>query len=233
MLLVDTSESEDSVKFQCTNENSQIYMFMVMPEYGTTLFDMFDAKRGTFTSQSIYSLGVQLLNILEQIHAAGFVFNDLKLDNLMFDASADKRKIKKSDGDIFEHNNVNIIDFGFATPYLKEDGRTHVKKTHLESFRGNLVFSSLNQLKFQSTSRRDDLISLFYLMVYLFKQGQMPGINLAEGYDQTELFKTLFQVRQTQTSKELCFGNTQGLKEFKREVFSYHFADEPNYDKLR
>ena len=66
-------------------------MFIVMPEYGTTLDDMFNARKGDFSSQSIYSLGIQLLNILEQIHAAGFVFNDLKLDNLMFDASTDKR----------------------------------------------------------------------------------------------------------------------------------------------
>lgn len=206
---------------------------MIMPRYGSTLYDIFEARRGVFTNESIYSLGIQLLNMLEQIHTAGYVFNDLKLDNLMFDANIDSRKIKKSDDDIFINNNVNIIDFGFATRYLEEDNESHVKKTTLDSFRGNLVFSSMNQLKFHTTSRRDDLISLFYLMVYMFKQGQLPGVNLVENYDPTEQFKLIFEARKTQTSKDLCFGNTKGLKEFKREVFSYHYADQPKYDKLR
>ena len=204
-----------------------------MPQYGSTLYDIFEARRGNFSNESVYSLGIQLLNVLEQIHNAGYIFNDLKLDNLMLENSVDCRKIKKSDGDIFLNNNVNIIDFGFATQYLEEDEKTHVKKTILDSFRGNLVFSSMNQLKFHSTSRRDDLISLFYLMVYLFKQGQLPGVNLVENYDPTEQFKLIFEARKNQTSKDLCFGNTKGLKEFKREVFSYHYADCPNYDKLR
>lgn len=36
-----------------------------------------------------------------------------------------------------------------------------------------------------------------------------------------------------QTSKDLCFGNTRQLIKFKREVFSYHFEDTPDYQKLR
>lgn len=44
-------------------------------------------------------------------------------------------------------------------------------------FRGNLEMASLNQLKFYTTSRRDDLISLFYLLVYMLKEGNLPGIS--------------------------------------------------------
>ena len=44
-------------------------------------------------------------------------------------------------------------------------------------FRGNMEFASPNQMKFYTTSRRDDLISLFYLMIYMLKRGQMPGFN--------------------------------------------------------
>ena len=62
-------------------------------------------------------------------------------------------------------------------------------KTKKETFHGNVVFSSLNQLKFHATSRRDDLISLFYLLIYLLKQGNMPGVPIEEGFDVRKIFK--------------------------------------------
>jgi len=55
-----------------------------MPRMHMNLQTFFD-KRKEFSDKSIYSLGIQLLNIFEQIHEAGFVYNDLKLDNLMID----------------------------------------------------------------------------------------------------------------------------------------------------
>ena len=91
---------------------------MVMPKYGATLQDLFEERKGQFSAASIYSLGIQVLNILEQMHQAGYIFNDLKLDNLLFDAGVKTEDLKTSEGDIFDQQNVNIIDFGFVSPYL-------------------------------------------------------------------------------------------------------------------
>ena len=46
--------------------------------------------------------------------------------------------------DIFATNNINLIDFGYATPYLSENSKIHVKKTKLYEFEGSIIFSSLN-----------------------------------------------------------------------------------------
>lgn len=73
--------------------------------------------------------------------------------------------------DIFDKYELSIVDFGFATPFVDKNGNDHIEKTNVNAFRGNLVFSSLHQLKFKTTSRRDDMISLFYLLVYLLKNG--------------------------------------------------------------
>ena len=171
-------------------------MYVVMPRLGMNLHELFNKKNGSFTEESIYSLGIQLLNILEKVHRAGFIFNDLKLDNLLLDFDADVKQLKKDvDTDIFSTNNINIIDFGFATPFLKEDGTTHVKKSMVDYFRGNLIFSSMNQLKFHTTSRRDDLISVFYILVYLLKQGNMPGIELENDYDPNQVFNEIKETR--------------------------------------
>ena len=88
------------------------------------------------------------MDIFEQIHAAGYVFNDLKLDNLLFDVGIDKEYLMTTDDNIFEKHAVHIIDFGFATRYLHRGSREHLSKKLLDVFRGNIEFSSLNQMRF-------------------------------------------------------------------------------------
>ena len=61
----------------------------------------------------------------------------------------------------------------------------------------------------------------------------MPGIKLKENYDLDKEFKKILKVRQNQTSSDLCSDNTKHLYTFKKEIFSYHFKDKPNYEKLR
>ena len=110
--------------------------------------------------------------ILKNIHEAGFVYNDLKLDNLLFDFDLmNVEDLNTTNIDIFEKMNINIIDYGFATPYLEKLTKRHIIVSNIGTFRGNIVFSSVNQLNFKTTSRRDDIISLFYLLIYLLHDG--------------------------------------------------------------
>lgn len=144
---------------------------------------------------------MQLLNVLEQVHSAGFVFNDLKLDNILLDSSSFKYKmgdLVNTKTDIFGALGVRLIDFGFATEFLDRKTGSLKNKERLDLFRGNIIFSTANQLKFHSTGRRDDVISLFYLLVYLFKKGEMPclpkGTN-APDLDKIDLFKVVSKAR--------------------------------------
>lgn len=108
-----------------------------------------------------------------------------------------------------------------------------MEKHRLQIFRGNMEFASLNQMSFQSTSRRDDFISLFYLLVYILKKGQVPNYTINYDGNKNSEFKKILEMRKIEEPKDLCFDNTQGLAEFHSEVFSYRFKDEPRYDYLR
>ena len=63
----------------------------------------------------INQIGIQLLNIFQKLHSIGYVFNDLKADNLCI-------------GDYGETNPklIKIIDFGLCSRYLDHNGN-HVK----------------------------------------------------------------------------------------------------------
>ena len=82
--------------------------------------------------------------MLEFVHDAGYVYNDLKLDNLMFDYCQDIKGLALADHDFFQTINVNLIDFGYSTSYLRKNSNEHIAKKMVDVFRGNIYFSSLS-----------------------------------------------------------------------------------------
>ena len=55
---------------------------------------------------------------------------------------------------MIEHKNndkkfeVVLIDYGFATNYLEKNGKHLIQDKEVDLFRGNIMFASLNQLRF-------------------------------------------------------------------------------------
>ena len=156
-----------------------------MPRLGTNLEVDFELRKHMVPKASVYSLGIKILAVLECVHETGFVFNDLKLDNLMVEYADRLPRPSKMQSiaidpesiDIYEECTINLVDYGFASTYLDET-KKHLPKAEVSTFRGNLIFGSLNQLYFNLTSRRDDLISLCYLLIYMLNRGNIPGIEV-------------------------------------------------------
>ena len=69
-----------------------------------------------------------------------------------------------------DKQHVVLIDFGFAEKYIDKND-IHISDIELkDSFRGNILFSSLEQMQFKTTSRKDDLVSLCYMIMYLLNE---------------------------------------------------------------
>ena len=88
----------------------------------------------------------------------------------------DAKRLETTEADIFKSIDISLVQRDFVTPYLNLNTREHIPNSKVDIFHGNIVFSSLHQLQFQTTSRRDDIISLCYLIIYLLQDGVMPGI---------------------------------------------------------
>lgn len=67
-----------------------------------------------FSSKTIASIGIKLVEIMKKIHLAGFTYNDLKLDNILV---GDHENTEKS------LSEIRVIDFGFAARYRTKSGK--------------------------------------------------------------------------------------------------------------
>lgn len=97
-----------------------------------------------------------MLDTVESFHKSGYIHNDIKPDNFRIKA-----------------NNFYIVDFGIAKSYKKEDG-THVSEGEKKGIKGTPVFTSINSHQGNALSRRDDLESLAYTLMYILQKGALP-----------------------------------------------------------
>ena len=95
----------------------------------------------------------QLIHRCEILHETGFIHRDIKPDNIMVGLGQDS-------------SIIHLADFGMAKVY-RDKKRNHVEKLTEMGFVGTRLFASPNAHAMITQSRRDDLISLGYCIVYL------------------------------------------------------------------
>ena len=67
-----------------------------------------------------------------------------------------------------------LIDFGLCDRFINSEGAHTDQDQEVKEFSGNIIFATVRQLEFKKSSRKDDLMSLGYLLIYLLNNNQMP-----------------------------------------------------------
>jgi serine/threonine protein kinase len=160
-----------------------------------------------FSLEQVIGLTKQMISLLEYIHSKGLIHRDIKPENFLF-GMEDKRET------------LHLIDFGFCKTYLQHD-KTHIPINSIakRSIIGSPNFISLNIHNGIEPTRRDDLESIAYIIMYLlscdkeikWNNNKLEAIKqmktkLCANYDTHEIVKTYLQY---------CRG--------------LHFNEEPNY----
>jgi hypothetical protein len=123
-----------------------------------------------------------------------------------------------------------LIDFGFAQQYRVLG--VHMKQKKTRNFIGNLAFASHNAFNKISLSRRDDLISMCYLLVFLFN-GKRTWEQEECEVSPISLFTKVSTIKKSMMPLKLCVGSSRKLLPFTEEVFKYGFSETPDYSKLK
>ena len=132
---------------------------------------------------------------------------------------------------------LRLIDFGLVTNYLDENGN-HIADGKEDKFKGSMLFASKYAFNFVCTSRRDDLISLVYNLVFFLDIDRLTFINKVQSKSKPNKFKIIKEAKMAMSPRDLC-GDSNGetpahcLREFTEEIFTYGFDTRPDYEKLR
>ena len=101
-----------------------------------------------------------------------------------------------------------------------------------------MIFASKNAFKLNTLSRRDDLISLVYFLLYLV-DGDLVFLASEDGEEskqtQQQEFAHIKKVKNAITSAQLTQDSEEGERmiSFIDEIFKLRFDEKPNYDKLK
>lgn len=183
----------------------EINYYMVIPLLGESLQTLRNNKTSFFNLKSI---SIQILYLLESIHKKGLVHRDIKPDNFLFGLTSNK---------------LYLIDFGLCKFFLKDNKHISIKKT--SCLIGSVNYSSINSHEKWELSRRDDLISLGYIMIFLF-YGTLDwsSINLNENKEYNQIL--ILESKKNILKKEKL---PLFLFSFLEYCYSLKFHEEPNY----
>ena len=160
---------------------------------------------------------LQALDRIEFIHSKLLLHLDVKPDNFL---------IGEPDSSL-----VYIIDFGFAKKYRSSRTGKHIAYSKNGYFNGNLRYASINTMKGISPSRRDDLESLGYMMIYLYNQ-KLPWNDLPSK-NRNILAQKIYEIKKQTKMENLCIEMPEEMLLYMNYVKSLKFEQEPNYNYLK
>lgn len=127
---------------------------------------------------------------------------------------------------------VYLIDFGLAKKYRDKRVR-HIPLRQKESceLTGTARYASLNAHKGMELSRRDDLESIGFVLLYFLK-GSLPWQGLQARSDQ-ERFKLITEKKLSFSAERLCHKLPDAFKDYLNYCRGLKFEEEPDYEYLR
>jgi serine/threonine protein kinase len=173
-----------------------------------------------------------MIEIIARVHDAGIVHRDIKPDNFMLSVvgnTGESASTVNSTTNSVEKK-LNIIDFGLSRFYMKGD--KHVDNTSDRSIVGTVRYISKHIHEGNVYSRRDDIISIMYVAIYLAK-GSLPwmGVTIKKG-DTLTKGDMVYDIKVKTTSTDLCEGIPYLFKKLLDYSYSLNFEDKPDYSYM-
>nr|XP_008541835.1 PREDICTED: casein kinase I isoform delta-like [Equus przewalskii] len=191
---------------------------MVMELLGPSLEDLFNFCSRKFSLKTVLLLADQMISRIEYIHSKNFIHRDVKPDNFLMGLG------KKG-------NLVYIIDFGLAKKYRDARTHQHIPYRENKNLTGTARYASINTHLGIEQSRRDDLESLGYVLMY-FNLGSLPWQGL-KAATKRQKYERISEKKMSTPIEVLCKGYPSEFSTYLNFCRSLRFDDKPDYSYLR
>lgn len=196
--------------------------FLVMSYLGENLSNLFHYNQGRFSLKTVCMVGLQLMSRIEILHSKYYLHRDIKLENITL-------------GPDNNYKTLYLIDFGLSKSYLDEEGN-HIKMRTDKGMVGTVRYCSVYTQQGLEQSRRDDLISIGYLLVYLLKE-QLPWQKVKIDYnnimDKEEKYRKILQLKIESKNEMLCENLPKQFLTYMNYVRALQFEQNPDYNMLK
>ncbi|CAG9312488.1 unnamed protein product [Blepharisma stoltei] len=188
--------------------------YMVIQLLGKNLGSVQKEYGGKFDIGTTVHIALQILSRLEYIHHKGYIHRDIKPQQFLLS---------------LDEKSIYLVDFGLSQKYIYDNH--HLAFQNHCSKVGNSTFASLNDHTGLRQSRRDDLESLGYMLVYMYK-GILPWSSTYK-VASANRWQQVLNIKSAITIPDLCQGCPQAFEAFIVYVRNLRFEENPDYSYLK
>ena len=193
-------------------------LILIMELFGDNLEKiMKNQPNKKFSMKTSIMLGIQILNRIKTLHENSYIHRDIKPENFVIG-------LKK------RNNTIYMIDYGLTRKFYDSHKKEHIAYREGKSLTGTVKFASLYTHLGIEQSRRDDLESLGYMLIY-FCKGDLPWTGI-KGKNKKEKYNLIKEKKMEVMPDILCEGLDREFKDYFNYVRKLQFTEEPDYDFL-
>eukprot|EP01031_Cornospumella_fuschlensis_P046073 gene46073-56399_t len=159
-----------------------------------------------------------MLHRLEYMHSRSYIHRDVKPDNFLIGTGSRKHI-------------CHIIDFGLAKKFQDPRSGRHIPYLEGKNLTGTARYASINTHLGIEQSRRDDIESLGYVLMY-FLRGSLPWQGL-KATTKKQKYQRILERKQATHPDLLCRGYPSEFRDFFAHCSSLGFEDKPDYRYLK
>ncbi|GCE99803.1 serine/threonine protein kinase [Zygosaccharomyces mellis] len=190
------------------------YNAMVIDLLGPSLEDLFNYCHRKFSFKTVIMLALQMVCRIQYIHGRSFIHRDIKPDNFLMGVGR-------------RGSTVHVIDFGLSKKYRDFNTHRHIPYRENKSLTGTARYASVNTHLGIEQSRRDDLESLGYVLIY-FCKGSLPWQGL-KATTKKQKYDRILEKKLCTSVETLCAGLPQEFAEYMLYCRNLKFDERPDY----